>query len=166
MRVDQNRLKNFILDAGLSDEQTLAEISQECEENDADFADILIEKKIVTEEQLRQIYSLILGIPFVNLEKEVIARDILQIIPEPIAKKYKIVAFKKDGNDLRVAMLRPDDIQTIDFIKKKTGLRIHPCISSETGIENVLRQYEQSLKAEFGDIIDKNAQDITDEESL
>ena len=52
-------------------------------------------------------------------------------------------------------MLNPEDIQTIDFIRKKTGLKISPCITSEKGIENALKQYEQSLKAEFGDIIEK-----------
>jgi len=102
----------------------------------------------------------------VNIEKEIIPKDILQIVPEPIAKKYKIVAFKKNGTELKVAMLNPEDIQTIDFIRKKTGLKISPCITSEKGIENALKLYEQSLKAEFGDIIEKNASGVSQDDSL
>ena len=102
--------------------------------------------------QIRQLYSYILGVPFVNLEKEMIPKEILQIIPEPIAKKYKIVAFKKNNRELKVAMLNPEDLQTIDFIRKKTGLKISPCITTEEGIANALKQYEQSLKAEFGSL--------------
>jgi len=52
--------------------------------------------------------------------------DILQIVPEPIARKYNIVSFEKQGQDLKVAMLNPEDLQTVDFIKKKSGLRIVP----------------------------------------
>jgi type IV pilus assembly protein PilB len=77
----------------------------------------------------------------------------LHIIPEPIAKKSRVVAFEKVGTNLKVAMLNPDDLQTIDFIKKKTGLKIVPCLTTEESINQVLRQYGKSLKAEFGDIL-------------
>jgi len=46
-------------------------------------------------------------------------------------------------------------LQTIDFIRKKTGLKIVPCLTSDESIKAVLMQYEKSLKAEFGDIITK-----------
>jgi type IV pilus assembly protein PilB len=166
MIVDNERLKIFILDAGLLKEDAINQAIAESKETGKRLGDILTEKKLLDHNQIRQLYSYILGIPFVNLEKENIPKEILQIIPEPIAKKYQIVAFKKTGTELKVAMLNPEDLQTIDFIRKKTGLRISPCITTEEGIGNALKQYEQSLKAEFGDIIDKNSQDISKEGSL
>jgi len=166
MQVDNEQLKSFALDAGLVTEGQINEAIAESGQNGKKLGDILIEKKIVTADQLRQLFSYILGIPFVNIEKEVVPKDILQIIPEPIAKKYKVVAFKKTGTELKVAMLNPEDIQTIDFIRKKTGLRVSTCITTEKGIENALKQYEQSLKAEFGDIIEKNAAGVSGEDAL
>jgi type IV pilus assembly protein PilB len=59
-------------------------------------------------------------------------------------------------------MLNPDDLQTIDFIKKKTGYKITPCLTSEESIKAILKQYEKSLKAEFGDIIEKGAQEVAE----
>jgi type IV pilus assembly protein PilB len=50
-------------------------------------------------------------------------------------------------------MLNPEDLQTIDFIKKKTGLKIIPCLATQESIQVALHQYEKSLKAEFGDIL-------------
>ncbi|MCX6763550.1 MAG: GspE/PulE family protein, partial [Candidatus Moranbacteria bacterium] len=76
------------------------------------------------------------------------------------AKKYKIVAFEKGNTDLKVAMVNPEDLQTVDFIRKKTGLKIIPCLTSEESIAAVLKHYEKSLKAEFGDIIDKSSSEI------
>ncbi len=58
------------------------------------------------------------------------------------------------GKELKVAMINPEDIQTIDFIRKKTGLKLIICLTTEESINSVLRQYEKSLKADFGDIID------------
>jgi len=166
MQVDNEQLKSFALDAGLMSEQQIDAAIEESVKTGKELSDVLVEKKLVSAEQLRQLFAYILGVPFVNIEKEIIPKDILQIIPEPIAKKYKIVAFKKTGTELKVAMLNPEDIQTLDFIRKKTGLKILPCVTSEKGIENVLKQYEQSLKAEFGDIIEKNISGISQEDSL
>jgi len=166
MQVDNERLKSFALDAGLVNEQQINAAIEESAKTGKKLGDVLVEQKLVSADQLRQLFSYILGIPFVNIEKEIIPKDILQIVPEPIAKKYKIVAFKKNGTELKVAMLNPEDIQTIDFIRKKTGLKISPCITSEKGIENALKQYEQSLKAEFGDIIEKNAPGVSQEDPL
>jgi type IV pilus assembly protein PilB len=166
MQVDNERLKSFVLDAELLSEEVINEAIEESNKAGKRLGDVLLEKKLLDSNQLRQLYSYILGIPFVNLEKEIIPREILQIIPEPIAKKYKIIAFKKTNRELKVAMLNPEDLQTIDFIRKKTGLKIFPCISTEEGINNALKQYEQSLKAEFGDIIEKNLGEVSGEEDL
>lgn len=161
MFVDNERLKSFILDSGLVKEETINQEMEESQKTGKRLGDLLVEKKILDSNQVRQLYSYILGIPFVNLEKELIPKEVLQVIPEPIAKKYKIVAFKKTNLELKVAMLNPEDIQTIDFIRKKTGLKISPCITTEEGIINALKQYEQSLKAEFGDIIEKNSDAVS-----
>jgi type IV pilus assembly protein PilB len=160
MQIGNEQLKEFILDSNLLDKQTVEENFKEAEKTKKKLGDLLIEKKLVNEIELRKLYSYILGIPFVNLEKEMINSDILQIIPEPIAKKYSIVSFEKNGKDLKVAMKNPEDLQTIDFIKKKTGLRIIPCLTNDESIKAALKQYEKSLKAEFGDIINKNSEDI------
>lgn len=166
MNVDPKQLKEFLIDAGLVEEDIINKTIKEAEVQNKKLGDLLIEKKEVSEENLRKMYAYILGIPFVNLEKEDIPKEVLQIIPEPIARKNNIVAFQKDNSTLRVAMLNPDDIQTVDFIKKKTGLRISPCFTTEDSIKRAIQQYNKSLQAEFGDIINKNAKDASDKEDL
>ena len=161
MRIENKQLKDFLLDSSLLDVKILEENFKIALENNQKLGDLLVEKKLMSAIELQKLYSYILGIPFVNLEKEIITTDILQIIPEPIAKKYGIVAFEKNGNDLKVAMKNPEDLQTIDFIKKKTGLKIIPCLTNDESIREILKQYEKSLKAEFGDIISKNSDDVS-----
>ena len=166
MQVNSKQLKEFLLDAGLVDESIVNDAVKESEKTGKKLGDLLLEKKAIEEEDLRKMYAYILGIPFVNLEKEIIPKEVLQLIPEPIAQKNNIVAFQKNDRELRVAMINPDDIQTIDFIKKKTGFKISPCFTSKGSIDAVLKQYKKSLQAEFGDIINKSAKDVTDQEDL
>ncbi|HOF42844.1 MAG: GspE/PulE family protein [Patescibacteria group bacterium] len=161
MQIDNKQLKEFLLDSNLVERKVVEENFKEANETNKKLGDLLIEKKLVNEIEIRKMYAYILGVPFVNLEKETITSDILQIIPEPIAKKYNIIAFEKEGNNLKVAMKNPEDLQTIDFIKKKTGLKIIPCLTNEESIKTILKQYEKSLKAEFGDIISKDSDDVS-----
>jgi type IV pilus assembly protein PilB len=169
MKVDSKQLKEFLIDAEMVSEKTINDALIKEKETGRPLSDILLEEEAITEENLRKMYAYILGIPFVDLEKETIPKEVLQLVPEPIARKNNIVAFQKYGQELRVAMLNPDDIQTIDFLRKKTGFKIAPCFTSQAGISAALKQYERSLKAEFGDIIsddNKEEESTVDEESL
>jgi len=161
MKIKNKQLKEFLMDSDLLDKDKVEKAFAEAKKRDVPLGDFLLKEKLISEVELRKLYAYILGIPFIDLGKETIPSEILQIIPKPIAEKYNIVAFKKTGDDLKVAMLNPEDLQTIDFIKKKAGLKIIPCLTSEKNIKDAIRQYEKSLKAEFGDIIDKSAQEMT-----
>jgi len=168
MRIENGQLKEFVSDSEMVKKEDLETAFNEAETQGKKLGDILVEKKLIDEVKLRKLYAYILGIPFVDLTKEIIDQDILQIIPEPIARKHKIIAFERNGKELKVAMLNPEDIQTIDFIRKKSGLKIVNCLTSEESMDNILKQYEKSLKAEFGDIISKNSAEVSEgeEESL
>ncbi len=161
MRVELQQLKSFLLDAGLITEEQFNDVRKKAESTGKKISDILVLEGLISEEELVKLQAYILGIPFVNLEKEIISREVLKIIPEPIAKAHNIVAFRKKGDNLEVAMLDPEDLRTIEFIKKTTTLRILPRLTDSASIKNVLRQYQKTLEAEFGEIIKKEAVDIS-----
>jgi len=108
------------------------------------LTDVLVKEKLLTKEQIIKLEAYILGIPFVSLEKETISKEILQIIPEPIARRHNIIAFRKKDKELEVAMLDPEDLQTIEFIKKKSDLKILPRLTSPASIKNALKQYQKA----------------------
>lgn len=125
--------------------------------SDADIkqsvGDYLVSEGVVSEDELKRVQAYILGIPFINVGSQTIPFEILSIIPEPIARKNNIVSYKKDDKSIEVAMLNTDDLPAIDFIKKKTGLKILPRLTSTDSLKKALVQYQKSLKADFGDII-------------
>ena len=169
MRVDPQQLKAFLIDAGLVTEARIKKAETEAKKTNQKLGDVLVAQGSIKPEELSKLQAYILGIPFVNLEKEAIPKEVLKIIPESIARKNNIVVFKKTGGNLEVAMLDPENLQTIEFIKKKTNLRILPRLTNEAGIKNVLRQYQKTLQAEFGDIIDKKeilSVEIKEEEDI
>ena len=124
------------------------------------LSDFLLSNSKVKESELQKLQAYVIGIPYLNLEKEKIDRDVLSLIPEPIARKYNVVAYKKRGTDLEICMLDIDNLPAIDFVKKKTGLRILPRLTDTESIKSVLVQYKKSLQAEFDSIIQKEVGSI------
>ncbi len=169
MQVENQQLKAFIVSSGLVSEKQFDSCLKKAQQNNEDVENVLIAEKIVEKADLIRLKAYILGIPFVSLEKDKIPVDILRIIPEPIARTHNIVAFRKQGKSLEVAMLDPDDLKTIEFIKKKADLKILPRLTTPQSIKNALSQYQESLQAEFGEIIKqetgeiKNIQDVGNE---
>ncbi len=160
MVIDEKQLRKFILDAGLISGVGFDAMAKKAKEKNRPVGELLISDGKISEDDLRRTEAYILGIPFVNLKGEKIDFEILSLIPEAIARNHNIVAYRKNGSELEVAMLDTDDLEAIDFVKKKVGLRILPRLSDTESIKSVLVQYRRSLKAEFDDIIESEAASI------
>jgi type IV pilus assembly protein PilB len=156
MRVEPQQLKAFLLDAGLVTEKQFGQALNKSQKSGQEVGKVLVSMGLLGEKELIKMEAYILGIPFINLENEKIDSEILSIIPEPLARSHNIIAYRIGENTLEVAMLDPEDLETIEFIKKKkSGLRILPRLTNPEGIKNALKQYRKTLKAEFGEIIKK-----------
>lgn len=119
----------------------------------------LIEKKIITEETLYEDTANYYKLPFIDLKNQTIRKDVLFVIPEPVASSHGIIAFDKDATTLKVACLNPNDIEIFEFLKKKTGLEIALSIATPTAISDTIKQYHKSLKAEFDYLDNKKTKD-------
>ncbi|MFA6536664.1 MAG: GspE/PulE family protein [Candidatus Paceibacterota bacterium] len=160
MIIAEKQLHDFILDSGLVSKAEFEEAIEEAKKKKVKVTELLVNKGKITEDDLRRMQAYVLGIPFVDLKSQRIDFSILSTIPEPVARTHNIVAFKKSADSLEVAMLDTDDLNAIDFIKKKVGLKILPRLTDTESIKSTLLQYQKSLKAEFGDIIQKEAQTL------
>jgi type IV pilus assembly protein PilB len=157
MHIEEAQLKDFILDSGLVSRADVTAAEKIHDDTKESIGKILVHKGKITEDDLRRMQAYILGIPFVDLKVEKIPFEILSLIPEPIARNHNIVAFKKTDSTLEVAMLDTEDLTAIDFVKKKVELKILPRLTDGESMKNVLLQYQKSLKAEFGELIQKDA---------
>lgn len=155
MHIDSEKFKDFLLDTGSLNLKAFKDIQKEAGDDQGKIEELLVQKGILTEANLLQIKGHLAGIPFINLERTIIDPDTLKLIPEESAKSLHIVAYRKHGDSLEVAMLDPNNLQTIDFIKKKTGLEILPRLTNKASLESVLRQYEESLQEEFAQLVGK-----------
>lgn len=162
MHIDESKLENFMVDSGLVSKKEIDLARSEADKKGTSIGEILVNKGSLTEDDLRRMQAYILGIPFVDLKNQKLDFAVLSLIPEPIARNHNIVAFKKINDHLEVAMLNTEDLTAIDFVKKKVGLKILPRLTDDESMKWALLSYQKTLKAEFGDIIQKEAGSLTD----
>lgn len=160
MYISKTKLKEFIIDSGLVPKKELDTAAADADKAGIGIDEVLLTRNLISEENLRQMQAYVLGIPYVDLKNLKIDMSILSLIPEPIARKHNIIGFAKDSTSLQVAMLDTDDLGAIDFVKKKVGLKVLPRITDSASMKSALLLYQKSLKADFGDIIQKESLSI------
>lgn len=153
MYIDQEKLYKFIIDSGLISQVDYAVLKAQAEKDGQKIQDLLVSTGRMSENDFLSMQSYLVGIPFIDLSNAKIPIEILSLIPEPVARKHNIVAIAHKGDTLEVALLDGDDLPAIEFIKKKTGFKILPRLTNSSSIKNILIQYQKSLKADFGDIL-------------
>lgn len=111
----------------------------------------LLNEKIIAEDLLYELISNEIKVPYINLKDEAIRKDILFMIPEKFAQNYEIVAFDRIDNVIKLATINPDNLEIINFLRKKLGYNIDLKIylTSPSYLKEALKQYHKSLKAEF-----------------
>lgn len=116
---------------------------------------VLIDEGIVTEEILLSLFSEQLYLPSLRLAKFRFDSDIVNLIPEQMAKLYNTIPLSKIGNTLTVAMSDPLNIFALDDLGNFTGSKIDVVVSPEDEINRAIdSQYHKEIK-EMQSVLDE-----------
>ncbi|MDO8741797.1 MAG: ATPase, T2SS/T4P/T4SS family, partial [Candidatus Roizmanbacteria bacterium] len=156
MKISNEKLKEIILKSGFIIPEDLENAGKKALERSKDLGDILIEDGLVSEEYLTKIIAEAIGVDYIALSEIKIPPEVLGSIPEEMARTHQVVAFKKEGEILSLALDDPRDFETIDFIRKKTGYNIKPYLTSVRDLETALGYYKADIQKDFDKIIKEN----------
>ncbi len=149
--MDRNQLNEALKEKKITTASKLSALAEEKiqTKSQSTWEDFLIEKKVVSEAQLLDIKSEILNVPVAELSGTEIPQDVLNLVPEPIAHRHRVISYAKTKDELSLAMMDPDDIQTREFIHKKTGLNIRTFLIGKTSLDFGLSKYHASIEKEM-----------------
>ena len=101
-------------------------------------------------------------IPEVDLSAVKIPKDIIELLPQETAQKYKIVVFgRKEDGTLKLGMVNPDDAQikeVVDYISKENNVYFEKYKISQSDFSEALVAYKN--------IVDDNTQSMVGPSSL
>ena len=99
----------------------------------------LISSGFVSEEQMLELLSTQLQVPFIDLKKYHYDSETIHIIPETLARRYRVVSLKKnpDGS-LLIGMADPTDIFAYDDLTKQLKCHLHLAVARESEIMSTI----------------------------
>ena len=162
--IEDKKLKKLILENDLLDEKKLNEIIKQAGSENETLFNYLDKKELMAEGVLYNLIATYFKLPLIDLKGVSIRKDILFLIPEPIAQAHEIIAFNADAKGLKIATTDPTDLQTIEFLKKKLNQELEINLATPKTIKDALKQYHQSLEAEFQDLKEDQEEEKTGQE--
>ncbi len=142
-------LKTILKQYKLVDAATLKSTQTKAEKTNKELEEVLINDNIINENTLYEKAGDYLQIPYISLKGKEIKKEVLNLIPGPVAGTHQVVAFDTDKNEVKLAMTDPTDIQTIEFLRRKTGLEPKVYITSPGDLKESLRRYHAELEADL-----------------
>ena len=137
----RKKIGDLLVEKGLITEEQLQSGLQEQNISGKRLGEIFVEKGYITEEELIDTISERLSIPKISINSMVIDPKVLRHVPVEVARRYTIIPIFEIGNTLTVGMADPLNIIAIDEIKYQTGLNIKRAIASSHEIKDSIEKY-------------------------
>lgn len=77
----------------------------------------MIDLRSISEHQLLQFLSQQLNLPLLDISKRPISAEVVQLIPEVQARRFRALAVEDRGDSVLVAMSDPADLQALDHLE-------------------------------------------------
>ena len=119
MLLPDEQIKTILFRAG-TDQKTIDDLVTFTKDARISLQDAAIEKDVITDERLGLLISAHIKFPFISLSKTTIPESLFRIVPERLARKYKVIAFARDTDGIKLAMSDPTDMHFQEMIIKKT----------------------------------------------
>lgn len=146
MLIRDDQLQQLVLRTRLLDEKRLADLSAFASSSHISLAEALVEKDIISDENLGILIADYIKCPFVVLSKLTIPENIFHIIPERVARIEKIIPFARDAQGIKVAMANPFDTKVLEMIARKTNQNVIPHLATERDIYNALKLFRKDMQ--------------------
>ncbi|MGC8916230.1 MAG: hypothetical protein ACP5NF_04560 [Thermoanaerobaculum sp.] len=133
------RLGEILLEKGAVSLDGLRSALEACRRHGGSLGGWLMRLGLVTESKLLEALSEQTGCPPVSaLDLAAAPREIRTLIPLTFAKRHMVVPFARQGRNLDVAMLNPNDLVLLDELASMTGMVIRPHVATEAALSVAL----------------------------
>ncbi len=139
----------LLSDGVLNQEQLAHALSLQRKTKDR-LGQILIELKVLDEEVLLKYLSRqFRKEPITHQELEALDLDVVKLVPEEVARQYRIIAAERHGRKLIVATADPLNVVALDDLRRATGLEVDFKIGPGQAIQGAIdRTYRRMISTE------------------
>lgn len=138
----RKRFGEILIEAGVVDEHQLERALEKQKGTGRRLGQVLEEIGVVTERDIAAVLARQFGFKTVaNIARATFSKELLALCDSDTAMNKMLFPLKKEGSTLFLAMVNPLDIEIIDNLSFKCGLRIVPCVTTPTEIQSAVNRH-------------------------
>jgi len=158
----QKALLDFLVKKELLSSESSVEVLDEMQATNKSIDEIIAEKSLINVEDFVKSKAEFYNFTYIDLGDKSIDENILNLVPANIAEHYKMVAFEREDNRLRVGLLDATNfkaIEAMDFLAQKHKLKVEYYLISSYSFNNAFSQYKNFSKEIAGALASKAKED-------
>lgn len=162
------RVGDLLVEKGLISESQLMQALAEQKRTGKKIGRVLTDLNFIKEEKLLTVLSDYFNYPYVDLNRYRIVADIVRILPETIARRYRCIVLAEQPEGLLIGMADPADLMVVDDLQRHLKRPVLPAFVSENDLlptlDSIYRRQDEiaSIAGELEGELSESDFDIAD----
>ncbi len=102
---------------------------------------VLIEEGFITDSELAKTLSLQFRVSSIDIKPEDVDKNLTSLIPPDMAQRYQVFPIRRKGKKLILGVVNPGDLEAIDAVEFKTGLKVETVVVTFWKMKKLLDQF-------------------------
>lgn len=139
-----NTIEEILLRKGLLTSDQVSALKFESQDTGIPVAQLIKNRNYISSLEFAQAYSEAFGVPFVSLSELKPDPSLMSYVTMELAVSQEVLPFEynSETNELSLAMVDPLDLPTIEFIEKRSNVKVIPYITTSQEIKKVLGDFQ------------------------
>jgi len=154
MSISVEKIKNALVSGGYVDEVHFDTISANALKRGESVEIALVKANLIKDEVLGEAIAKYFSVPFINLKEENIQNDLLEILPEVVARAQGAVIFDKIPSGYSLATSDPSNFDFINHVDQVTEGRVTVFYATPLGMIEAFKAYKNNIFKNVVDLIE------------
>ena len=138
MSKKRRHLGEILYKKGYVSKENLIQAIKEGKKTHQRLGEILVEKKLATEDQVYEALAKQFGLEYVDLATAEIPESVTKLVPEDLVKKHRVIPYAQDNGELKIIVKDPMDLDTLDLLRFRLNMELRCCLASPAKIEDYI----------------------------
>ena len=148
-----DRLGEILIQEGLLTEEQCQQVLSEQKSSGHRLGYLLVKQGLVEENAITKVLARQYRMPAVDLSQFEVDPHICKLIPSDMALKHTVLALKREGRTLTVAMADPTNLGLIEDLKFVTRYDLFPVIAGEYTLRTLIEKQYESSDQQLSDLL-------------
>ena len=141
---DTDKFLNLLKERGMIEEKVIPLLSSKFASSPEGLIHHLLAEGIGSRNSLGATFGDAIGFTYVDIQKTLIQSDLIELLPEETAKRFKVIFLHRFGTKITVATAEPLNYIMLDEVAALTGVELSPVYAPVIDIEEMIEIHYNS----------------------